>query len=312
MSTPSIRIEGLEKIYRSGRRAEQDVHALKPLWLDVAPGEVFGLLGPNGAGKTTLVKLLLGIVFPSSGAGMINERRIGTTASKELVGYLPENHRYPPYLTGNGVLNYFGRLSGMSPATIRQRGGALLEMVNMSKWGGTKVRKYSKGMMQRLGLAQALLNDPQVIFLDEPTDGVDPVGRKEIRDLIGRLREEGKTIFLNSHLLSEVELVSDRVAILNKGEMVRIGTVRELTEQARLYRVEVSEEGKEGFAAGIARFAPRELGETSAVIEAADPRDLNAIIDALRAGGALITSITPVRVTLEQLFIDIVQGGNAQ
>lgn len=175
MSTPSIRIEGLEKIYRSGRRAEPDVHALKPLWLDVPPGEVFGLLGPNGAGKTTLIKLLLGIVFPSSGDGMINDRPIGTTASKEIAGYLPENHRYPAYLTGRGVLNYFGRLSGMSPSLIGQRSEALLKMVNMSEWGDTKVRKYSKGMMQRLGLAQALLNDPKVIFLDEPTDGVDPV-----------------------------------------------------------------------------------------------------------------------------------------
>ena len=311
MSTPSIHIEGLEKIYRSGHRTEQDVHALKPLWLDVSPGEVFGLLGPNGAGKTTLVKLLLGIVSPSSGAGTINGRRIGTTASKEIVGYLPENHRYPSYLTGRGVLSYFGRLSGMSASLIEERTGTLLEMVNMSKWSGTKVRKYSKGMMQRLGLAQALLNDPKVIFLDEPTGGVDPVGRKEIRDLIGRLREEGKTIFLNSHLLSEVELVSDRVAILNKGEMVRIGTVRELTEQATLYRVEVSESQGERFASAIARFAPREVQESGAVIEASDPPQLNAVIDALRSDGILITSITPMRMTLEQLFIDIVQGGNA-
>ncbi len=311
MSTSSIRIEGLEKVYRSGKRGEHDIHALKPLWLDISPGEVFGLLGPNGAGKTTLVKLLLGIVFPSSGAGTIHGRAIGSSASKEIVGYLPENHRYPSYLTGRGVLDYFGRLSGIDPATRRQRADTLLAEVNMAEWGRTKVRKYSKGMMQRLGLAQALLNDPNVIFLDEPTDGVDPVGRKEIRELIHRLREQGKTIFLNSHLLSEVELVSDRVAILNKGELVRIGTVRELTEQAHIYRVEADHEQAEIFAASIARFAPRQLEQASAVIEVPELRDLNAIIDRLRSDGILITAITPMRQTLEQLFIDIVERENA-
>ncbi|MDB5033705.1 MAG: transporter, ATP-binding protein [Chlorobi bacterium] len=309
MSSVSITIEGLEKIYRSGKRSEPEIHALKPLWLDIQPGEVFGLLGPNGAGKTTLVKLLLGIVSPSSGSAQIEGRRIGTTSSKEIVGYLPESHRYPLYLTGRGVLDYFGHLSGLDTPAIRRRGDVLLEQLNMTKWKGTKVKKYSKGMMQRLGLAQALLNDPRVIFLDEPTDGVDPVGRKEIRDLIGGLRAEGKTIFLNSHLLSEVELISDRVAILNKGELVRIGTVKELTESSNHYRVEVAEEQAPAFAAAIARFTPRDLLPNGATIMAADLRALNEVIDHLRSQGLLIVSVNPVRQTLENLFMDIVQGG---
>lgn len=307
-----ITIEGLEKIYRSGKRGEPDVHALKPLWLEIEQGEVFGLLGPNGAGKTTLVKLLLGIALPTSGAARIGDRAIGTSASKEIVGYLPESHRYPPYLTGGGVLNYLGTLSGIEKSVLRKRSAELLELVNMTKWKGTKVRKYSKGMMQRVGLAQALLNDPQVVFLDEPTDGVDPVGRKEIRDLIMRLREQGKTIFLNSHLLSEVELISDRVAILNKGELVRIGTVRELTESGLIFRIEVEDERGEIFGRTMARFTPRELSGAAATVEVKDIDHLNGIIDALRSEGMLIAAITPVRQTLENLFIDIVGRSDAQ
>ena len=310
MATEVVLTEHLSKTFRVGFFGRK-VQAVSDVSFSVHEGEVFGLLGPNGAGKTTIMKMLLGFIRPTAGRAVVAGFEAGSPEARRRFGYLPENHRYPSYLTGRGVLSYFGRLSGMSASLIEERTGTLLEMVNMSKWSGTKVRKYSKGMMQRLGLAQALLNDPKVIFLDEPTDGVDPVGRKEIRDLIGRLREEGKTIFLNSHLLSEVELVSDRVAILNKGEMVRIGTVRELTEQATLYRVEVSESQGERFASAIARFAPREVQESGAVIEASDPPQLNAVIDALRSDGILITSITPMRMTLEQLFIDIVQGGNA-
>ncbi len=237
MSTASITVDSLEKIYKASGRKDTPVHALKPLTLEIEPGEVFGLLGPNGAGKTTLVKLLLGIVFPSSGNGSIYGKRIGTTASKRIIGYLPENHRYPQYLTGGGVLEYFGKLSGVPSSELAVRVKDLLHLVNMTKWQKTKVKKYSKGMMQRIGIAQALINNPDVVFLDEPTDGVDPVGRKEIRDIIQHLKIEGKTIFLNSHLLSEVELICDRVAILNKGNLVRMGTIPELTQTGKLFRI---------------------------------------------------------------------------
>jgi ABC-2 type transport system ATP-binding protein len=313
MSDLSIRIEGLEKIYRDRSRKGSNVHALKPLSLDVARGEVFGLLGPNGAGKTTLVKLLLGVVFPTTGTATILDRRIGTVPSKQLVGYLPENHRYPNYLTGAGVLNYFGRLSGLDTDTLRKRSDTLLEMVNMSKWRNTKVKKYSKGMMQRLGIAQALINDPQVVFLDEPTDGVDPLGRKEIRDFIVQLRDQGKTIFLNSHLLSEVELISDRVAILNKGSLVRLGTVNDLTQSERLYSIQVAAGQEEKFGRLMREWkVARSVEATAATVEPADMRQLNGWIDRLRSEEILITSITPIRHSLEELFIDIIGKEDAR
>ncbi|MBS1913960.1 MAG: ABC transporter ATP-binding protein [Bacteroidetes bacterium] len=313
MSAPAINISGFEKIYRARRRGENDVHALKPLTLAIEPGEVFGLLGPNGAGKTTLVKLLLGIVHATSGSATICGHAAGTTGSKALIGYLPENHRYPAYLAGEGVLSYFGSLSGMETSAVRKRSAMLLELVNMTKWRRTRVRQYSKGMMQRLGIAQALLNDPQVVFLDEPTDGVDPVGRREIRDVIGRLRNEGKTIFLNSHLLSEVELISDRVAILKQGEMVRIGTVRELTSSSNAYHIAVAADRAEEFAEAIAPFGPERIEGASALITA-DAERVNQAIDSLRARGLLITEITPARRSLEDLFMDIVgdNGGDAR
>ena len=228
----AIQINGLEKVYKSSSKKEQDVYALKPLNLNINSGEVFGLLGPNGAGKTTLIKMLLGIVYPTNGSAKIEGENIGSTKSKNLIGYLPENHKYPNYLTGEGVLKYFGLLSGVDSKTLTSRTSELLSLVNMSKWGTTRIKKYSKGMMQRLGIAQSLINDPKVVFLDEPTDGVDPVGRKEIREIIFNIRERGKTIFLNSHLLSEVEAISDRVAILKLGELVRLGTCLLYTSDA--------------------------------------------------------------------------------
>jgi ABC-2 type transport system ATP-binding protein len=304
----AISIQKIEKIYRGGRR-EGSVHALKPLTLEIGQGEVFGLLGPNGAGKTTLVKLLLGIVFPTTGTGRIVDRPIGTGASKRLVGYLPENHRYPAYLTGGRVLEYFGRLSGLEAGTIRTRSSELLEMVQMSKWRDTKVKKYSKGMMQRLGLAQALINDPRVVFLDEPTDGVDPLGRKEIREIILRLKAQGKTIFLNSHLLSEVEMICDRVAILNRGELVRIGTVQQLTRSEATWRIEVAPEQSDSLARVAPALGGGAIANNGIVLGAESLADLNGKIDRLRAEGILIASISPVRHSLEELFINIIETG---
>jgi ABC-2 type transport system ATP-binding protein len=304
--TPTIQIHGLEKISRGGR-GEPSIHALKPIELEIAPGEVFGLLGPNGAGKTTLIKMLLGIVHPTSGRATILERPIGSPESKERVGYLPENHRYPAYLSGGGVLRYFGKLSGIDNAELKQRMSSLLELVQMSRWRTTRMKKYSKGMMQRIGLAQALINDPRVVFLDEPTDGVDPVGRKEIRDIITRLRDEGRTVFFNSHLLSEVEMVCDRVAILNRGELVRIGTVRELTDAHSSYRIEVAEEHRERLRSVLASIGLPSDGES--LVRASTLADLNALVDRLRTDGILISSIAPARQTLEELFFDTIKGG---
>ncbi len=306
LSLDSIDVRQLEKVYASTKRGEPSVHALKPLTLRVAAGEIFGLLGPNGAGKTTMVKLLLGIVSPTSGSATIFDRRIGTVESKMIAGYLPENHRYPHYLTGEKVLRYFGHLSGIGGATLDRRIDELLELVNMSKWRQTRVKKYSKGMMQRLGLAQALINDPKVIFLDEPTDGVDPVGRKEIRGILDMLRDQGKTIFLNSHLLSEVEMVCDRVAILKGGEVIRLGTVPELTSARKLYRVEAWSEQASQFARAVAPFSPKSVEGSTATLELDDLADLNRVLDRLRSEGILLNGFGPVRQTLEDLFINII------
>jgi len=305
--TPCIAINALEKVYPSPGRGMPPVHALKPLSLDVHPGEVFGLLGPNGAGKTTLIKLLLGVIRPSAGGGTMLGAPLGVPESRRRVGYLPENHRFPNYMTGQGVLDFFGALAGVDSATVRRRSDVLLERVGMARWRTTRIRKYSKGMLQRIGIAQALINDPAIVFLDEPTDGVDPVGRKEIRDLIAALRDEGRTIFLNSHLLGEVETMSNRVAILVEGEIQRIGTVRELTEQGRLTRVEVAPESMEAFNRALASMPHHERTDVTATVEGG-AEQINAIIDHLRSQEVMIVSVTPLRLSLEDLFMTIVES----
>lgn len=302
-----IVINGLEKIYGSKAKSEMLVHALKPLSLEVSSGEVFGLLGPNGAGKTTLIKMLLGIVFPTNGSATICGEKIGTVQSNTNIGYLPENHKYPNYLTGEGVLKYFGALSGIDSNTLDKRISVLLELVNMSKWRTTKIKKYSKGMMQRLGIAQSLINDPKVVFLDEPTDGVDPVGRKEIRDIIFRIQEQGKTIFLNSHLLSEVEAISNRVAILKQGELVRLGTVDELTGTQTRYKFGVDSMSENLFKEFLLANKQK-LNLKNDFIEIESINKLNEIIDSMRSAGILITSVVPNKQSLEDFFIQVVSS----
>ncbi|MCB2205504.1 ABC transporter ATP-binding protein [bacterium] len=301
-----IHAEGITKVFNP-RKKNGAVKALSDLSLDVREGEIFGLLGPNGAGKTTFIKVLLEIVFPTAGRAELLGAPVGTAAMKSRVGYLPENHRYPDFLTGAGVLNYFGKLSGLSGAKLEERVKDRMKLVNMQDWHKTKIRKYSKGMMQRIGLAQALINDPQLVILDEPTDGVDPLGRKEIRDLLVRLRNEGKTVFLNSHLLSEVEMICDRVAILNKGKLVRLGTVQELTMQDNVFRVGVQGDiPQELFTQWDATRIRAELEGTVLSLTLEDVSTLNEVIDQLRARGVLITEISQKRQSLEDMFIDVI------
>src|SRR6185503_4870394 len=182
-------------------------------------GEIFGLLGPNGAGKSTLVKIMMTVIRPTHAEGTMLDHPIGHKPTLARVGYLPEHHRFPRYLTGRQTLEFFAALANVDARTRHKRAAELLETVGMSEWANKKVSQYSKGMMQRVGLAQALMNDPELVVLDEPTDGVDPVGRRDIRDVLLRLRDQGKTVFLNSHLLSELEMICDRVAILVQGSV---------------------------------------------------------------------------------------------
>ncbi|MDP4242546.1 MAG: ABC transporter ATP-binding protein [Bacteroidota bacterium] len=295
----------LVKTFGSGSKA---VHALQSVSLAVGRGEIFGLLGPNGAGKTTLIKCALGIVFPSKGAGTIMGYPFGSVAAKEHIGYLPENHRYPPHLTGGQVLRYFGKLSGLQEPVLSERISNTLKITGMSDWRDTKVRKYSKGMMQRLGLAQALINDPDLIMLDEPTDGVDPVGRKEIREVLLRLKSEGKTVFLNSHLLSEVERISDRVAILDHGKVIREGRVEELTRAGETYELKLDRLDDVVLEQLHARITNAE--ERAIEIDCASSDDLNRAMDTLRAAGINIASMAPKRSSLEDIFVDLIQSSD--
>ena len=295
-----IEIRGLSKTFKNNK---QLIEALKPIDLDVAQGEIFGLLGPNGAGKTTMIKLMLGIIAPTAGTCHILGQDISSLKAKELIGYLPENHRFPLYLTGQQMLEFYGNLGGMSGKTLQARIDEVLEFVNMTEWRKLKIQRYSKGMMQRIGLAQALLNHPKLLFLDEPTDGIDPVGRMEIRKILEIIKSEGTTIFVNSHLLSEVELITDRVAILRKGVVVKAGNTQELTQSHDVYIITLaSGTPPPSDLTGIQHYNAdtREIE-----LAAATPEALNADIDTLRKHGCLIRTIAPKKSTLEEIFIEL-------
>jgi ABC-2 type transport system ATP-binding protein len=226
-----IEARSLSKSYRTGLIRRRAHHALRNVDLNVQRGEVFGLLGPNGAGKTTLIKVLLGIIHPTIGEASVLSEKAGSLRARQRIGYLPENLVFPRHHTGEGALYFYGRLSGLSESTIRNQIPELIELVGLTGRQREPVRKYSKGMRQRLGLAQAMLHDPEILILDEPTDGLDPLGRSQIRELIERLKERGKSVFLNSHILQEVELVCDRVAIMARGQVRAIGSIEELIDR---------------------------------------------------------------------------------
>jgi ABC-2 type transport system ATP-binding protein len=230
---------------------------------------------------------------------------------KYKVGYLPENHRFPNYLTGEQVLSYYGRLAGMkNNAEFQKKITDLLELMNLGQWRKTKIKKYSKGMMQKLGLAQSMINDPDLIFLDEPTDGVDPIGRKEIRDILMNMKEKGKTIFLNSHLLSEVEMICDRVAILNKGDLIKEGNVDDLTKTEDIYLIHTVEPIEMEVKRKILTLDGNAgIGETEIHTEAGIAK-LNQIIDILRASQLSVNTVTQKTNTLEELFINVINKDN--
>ncbi len=287
--------------------------ALAGVSLSVARGEIFGLLGPNGAGKTTLIKVLLGLVHKTGGDAELLGRPAGDIEARRQIGYLPEHHRIPHHLTGNTALEYYGRLSNMSMSDIRRRRPELLEMVGLRKWGRTLVRKYSKGMQQRLGLAQAMLHDPELLILDEPTDGVDPVGRAEIRDILGRLKSQGKTVFLNSHLLQEIELVCDRVAILGQGKLRRMDSVeaiRRLTSPEAVFTLRTDEGSVRRVLNGRTILDSQRVDSEHirVMVEAPDQIVLDACIDALRRAGISIATVSRRQLTLEQAFLELIQG----
>lgn len=304
-----VETNSISKTYKSGLLKRMTVPALTDVSLSVHAGEIFGLLGPNGAGKTTFVKILLSIVHPTSGTGSIRGEALGSLKIRARSGYLPENHRYPLFLTGYETLRFFGGMSGLSGNALKEKAHSLLELVGLREWKKVKIKRYSKGMLQRLGLAQALLNDPEILFLDEPTDGVDPVGRKEIRDLLKQLRAEGKTIFLNSHLLSEVEAISDRVAILNKGKVLKVGTVSEITSRALEYEVRLDRELSASVLSLVRPYTTSLRVETNALmVGVRGEADLNRIIDIIRAEGIQLRGFQELKSSLEDSFIELIQS----
>ncbi len=301
-----IQISRLSKYFKGGARGE--VRALDDVSFEVRAGEIFGLLGPNGAGKTTMVKLLLGSLHETSGTASINGFDIKTESARRKIGFLPEGHRFPSYMTGRQLLLCYGGMTGMPQPEIKSKMEQLLTLVGMLDWQDSKIKKYSKGMMQRLGLAQALINDPDIIFLDEPTDGVDPIGRREIRDILINLKKQGRTIFLNSHLLSEVESVCDRVGILNKGKLIKTGPVEGLISTKPAYRIETA-----GLDANIktkitSEFPQAIIENNIVTLTLDDSKQVNSLVDLLRQNNIDVVAVAPIKVSLEDSFMRLIKG----
>ncbi|MFP4104576.1 MAG: ATP-binding cassette domain-containing protein [Phycisphaerae bacterium] len=333
----AVDIRGVKKVYK------RKVHALDGVDLRVGRGEVFGLLGPNGAGKSTLVKILMTIVRPTHASGTLLGRKIGHKPTLARVGYLPENHRFPPYLTGRQAMHYYGALAKVPFGEARKRTEELLGRVKMAGAADRKVSTYSKGMQQRVGLAQALINDPDLVILDEPTDGLDPVGRHAVKDLLDELRGRGKTIFINSHLLGEVEQVCDNVAILVDGKIITRGQLDELRGTSLYYEVDLLPDGHEASpseelaraldcrwkqagksmgpidlqkatagevqAATLAGGLRAELEGSTLRLDTEDVKQIQPLLDRVRDHGLLINRVQPRKPTLEELFMKAVGPG---
>ncbi len=280
--------------------------AVQDLSLSVRRGEVFGFLGPNGAGKTTSIKILLGLVSPTAGAGALLGRPLGDLQTRERIGFLPEHFRFPDWLTGEEFLLYNGRLCGKLERKLASRVNELLDLVGLTAHRKLLIKTYSKGMLQRIGLAQALVNDPDLVFLDEPTSGLDPVGRRLVRDIIGKLREEGKAVFLNSHLLSEVEITCDRVAFIKYGKVLRTADLKEMLDGDT--RLDVHAEG-------LTSEVLEGLAEFGRVVEAQDSRLMMVVDNRTRLPDinryliekdAKVFAFTPKPIDLEDLFLEII------
>jgi ABC-2 type transport system ATP-binding protein len=297
----AIEILGLEKTYSIGFWRKKPKLALKPLHLQVEEGEIFGFLGPNGAGKTTTLKLLMGLVFPTAGSARVLGMDYNDPRVKAQIGFLPEQPYFYDYLTARELLEYYARLSGVSSIGRSRKVDEMLELVGLGNAGGVQLRKFSKGMLQRVGIAQAILHDPKVVFFDEPMSGLDPMGRREVRDLMEQLKREGKTVFFSTHILSDAEALCDRVAILHLGELRGVGAVADLTASVQ-GKVELVWQGSGAVASLHALGA--ECHVSGDTVRAILPESsLDAAIDALRREHLRLISVTPVRTSLEDYFV---------
>lgn len=300
----AIETRKLTKTYRS--RLVGRVNVVDNLDLVVEEGEIFGFLGPNGAGKTTTIKMLLGIIYPTAGEGYVLGKEIGDMAVHKVISYLPERPYYYEHMTGFELLKFYGSLFNINDP---EKYKMLLEKVSLAGDASKTLSQYSKGMQQRIGLAQSLLNDPKLLFLDEPTGGLDPIAHTEIRDLILQFRDEGRTVFISSHELSEVEKICDRVAIINRGKIERQGKLSELLKGGSII-VEA-----EDISADFAASVKKKIGDEGVsyqherlIVTLAETDDVNALVDGIRTAKGKIVSIVPRRRLLEDLFVETVRN----
>ena len=304
MSTPAIEIEGLTKDYAVGFWRKKTRRSLDHLDLRVNEGEAFGFLGPNGAGKTTTLKLLMGLIFPTSGSAQVRGRSIAEVGMHREIGYMPEQPYFYDYLTARELLDYFARFFGFSAAERQERIKKFLERVGLAGSADVQLRKFSKGMLQRVGIAQAILHDPQVIFLDEPMSGLDPVGRREVRDIILELKKQGRTIFFSTHILSDAEMLCDRVAVLVGGKLQGVGAPREIVSMD-VQGMEILFDARSG--SPISQKLTERATLTGDRYRILVPEaEVYAALEELKSSQARILSVTPLRPSLEDYFFKLV------
>ena len=303
--SPAVEIEGLTKLFRTGFFKQKSVLALDNLDLTVDRGVTFGFLGPNGAGKTTTLKLLMGLLRPTSGSARILGEPISSVTMHRRIGYLPEQAYFYDYLTARELLTYYGRLHDVEPRVLAPRVEELLERVGLERPAfNRQLRKFSKGMLQRVGLAQAIVNDPEIVFLDEPMSGLDPIGRRQVRDLMASLRDTGKTIFFSSHILSDVEALCDRVAILDKGRLVETGPLSEILHR-RSGELEIVATDLDAGALEALQHEGFDIAATpgGAHVRVASESEVPAALGRIRAHGGRLISVNPTRSSLEDFFM---------
>jgi len=306
---PVIEILGLEKTYAVGFWRKRRKQALHPLRLEVEEGEIFGFLGPNGAGKTTTLKMLMGLVFPTGGTARVLGMELNDPRVKAQIGFLPEQPYFYDYLTARELLEYFAGLSGVPAKERSRRAQQMLARVGLADAGGVQLRKFSKGMLQRVGIAQAILHEPRVVFFDEPMSGLDPMGRRDVRNLMDQLRQEGKTVFFSTHILSDAEALCDRVAVIHQGELRGVGTVADLTSGAQ-NQVEITWQGTAVPPAlrGLGAECHVAGNEVRSVVRETDQE---AALEVLRRERLRLISVVPVRRSLEDYFVEKLKPAEA-
>jgi len=312
-----VEINNLTKDYEIGFLRKRKVRALDGLTLSIEGGQIFGFLGANGAGKTTTLKLLMRLIFPTAGGARILGQDFQNVSVHQRIGYLPENPYFYDYLTAREFLDYCAQLFGLDAPVRRKRAADLLARVRLDekRWD-TQLRKFSKGMLQRVGLAQSIINNPEIVFLDEPMSGLDPIGRREVRDLIAALRQEGKTVFMCSHILSDIEVLCDRVAILRGGKLAQQGRLEDLRQQSSgNHQVEMIVSGVEhqSLSAQLPGGGPYAVSETAGGlrIEVPDETYVDTVLAALRKSGGNLVSVQPIRQSLEELFVGTTESAKS-